>query len=397
MKKATMFTVFGMALLVTMGISSIIPALPLMSKFYGIPLEQSWRIIASFALPGLICIPFVGVWADRYGRKRVLLPALALFIFGGLGCMFARTYLELLFWRMIQGAGSAPLGLLYPTIIADTWQGSERVRIMSLTAMVLGLGTALSPALGGALAMLHWKLPFILPILGLPVAFMAVRIPLMRPGNREPFLRYVKNLIRTARRKQTIILLGLTLLTFIMLSGPIITCFPILAESVFQATPLESGLILASASLASGLAATRLPKLYSLFSCRALLLTSFALYSIAFCSIPLAPFLWALLLPIFIYGIAQGMNIPLVSLLLTEQAPDEQRAALMAANAVLLRLGQNIGPAVFGTLAGIIGPGAAIMAGTPVALAMSLLVLQKSFPSSNLSQDDGHLKQMDPL
>lgn len=397
MKKATMFMVFGMVLLVTMGISSILPSLPLLAKNYGIPLEQSWRIIASFALPGLICIPFVGVWADRYGRKRVLLPALALFILGGLGCIFARTYLELLFCRMIQGAGSAPLGLLYPTIIADTWQGKERVQIMSLTAMVLGLGTAISPAMGGALAMLHWKLPFILPVLGLPVAVMASRIPLMRPGNKEPFTQYVKKLVYTARRKQTLILLGLTLLTFIMLSGPLITCFPLLAESVFQATPLESGLILASASLASGLAATRLPKLYSLFSSRALLLTSFAFYCVALYSIPLAPFLWALLLPIFIYGIAQGMNIPLVSLLLTEQAPDEQRAALMAANAVLLRLGQNIGPAVFGTLAEMFGPGAAIMAGTPVALAMSLLVLHGSFPSSKISQNDENLKRIDPL
>ena len=117
MKKATMLMVFGITLLATMGISSIIPALPLMADAYGIPMERSWRIIASFALPGLLCIPFVGVWADRFGRKRVLIPALAVFMLGGMGCFFARDFVELLLCRMLQVAGSAPPGLLYTTII----------------------------------------------------------------------------------------------------------------------------------------------------------------------------------------------------------------------------------------------------------------------------------------
>ncbi len=387
MKRLTLFTVFSITLLNTMGIASLVPLLPLLAKTFNIPLESSWRIIASFALPGLICIPFVGIWADRFGRKKVLVPALLLFAVGGVCCLFSRTYLELLFWRMVQGIGSAPLGLLYPTIIADTWQGVERIKAMSQNAIVLGLGTAVSPALGGALAMLDWRLPFLLPLLALPVACIAMRLPLMKPSVQMPFGEYLAKLLQTTREKQTLTLLGLTLCTFIMLSGPIITCFPLLAETLFQATPLESGLIIASASFASGLAATRLPQLYRRFSSRNLFLAAVILYAVSFYTIGFAPALWLLLPPVFIYGLAQGLNIPLVSILLTNQAPDEQRAALMAANAILLRLGQNIGPAVFGTLASLTNPGDAIRAGVVLAVCMATLVLNTKLPSVRSAEE----------
>ena len=380
MNRRTLGVVFGITLMVTMGISSLIPSLPQLALHFGFSVESSWRIIAAFALPGLVCIPFVGVLADRYGRKKVLIPALALFALGGFGCMFARTFPELLVYRMIQGTGSAPLGLLYNTIIADTWQGEERVKAMSWNSMVLGFGTAASPALGGALAMLHWKLPFALPLLALPVAWAAASLPLMTPTVKTSLREYARSTLACATERQTLVLLGLTLLTFIMLSGPIITCFPMLAELVFRATPLESGLIIAMASMASGIAATQLPRLYRKFSSRALLLMSMGLYGLAFCSIAVTPSLWLLILPVMIYGFAQGMNIPLVSTLLTGQAPDEQRGALMAANAVLLRLGQNIGPAVFGTVAGFAGPASAIACGTVVAAAMAVLVSAAPLP-----------------
>ena len=380
MNKRMLCLVFGITLLVTMGISSLIPALPLLARTFNVSLESSWRIIAAFALPGLICIPLAGVWADRFGRKKVLIPALLLFAGGGVCCMFATSYMELLIYRMVQGVGSAPLGLLYSTIIADTWTGKERARAMGLNAMVLGLGTAISPACGGALAMLDWRLPFLLPLLALPVAWFAWRLPLMVPDTRTTLGAYFKASWACTRNRQTLVLLCFTLLTFIMLSGPIITCFPMLAEAVFKATALEIGMIIAAASLASGLAASQLPRLYRHFSTRALLLASLFLYAVAFCTIPLYTNVWWLILPILLYGFGQGINIPLASTLLTGQAPDEQRASLMAANAILLRLAQNIGPSVFGTLAASIGAGNAIAAGTIVALAMAVLVVTIPLP-----------------
>ena len=382
MKQATLAMIFGMVLLVTMGISSLIPILPDLASAFGIALEDSWRIIAAFALPGLICTPFVGVLADRYGRKRVLIPALLCFTFGGVAGAFADSYMELLVFRMIQGAGSAPLGLLYPTIIADTWTGTERIRAMSYAGMALGIGTAVNPVLGGALGMISWRLPFLLPLLAIPVLLLSLRVPLLRPGKNIAFGQYTRNLLHTVRTRQTIVLLALTLFTFTMLSGPIITCFPMLAGSMFKAGALETGLVIASASLFSGLAAMLLPALYNRFSSRALLLSAFFLYALSFCAIALTERFWLLLFPIALYGLAQGMNIPLVSLLLSSRSGAAERSSLMAINALLLRLGQNLGPAAFGTLAGSLGPAGAIASGATVAAAMAFLVLSTPLPSA---------------
>ena len=377
--------VSGITLLATMGISSLLPALPLLAERFGIPLEGTWRIIVAFALPGLVCMPVLGVLADRVGRKRVLMPSLALFSLGGVACMFAQTYPQLLFFRLVQGVGGSAFGLLYMTIIADTWQGGERLRMMSRNAAVLGLGTAVSPALGGALASLDWRLPFLLPLSALPLMLLARRLPLLNPGLAIPFLAYAKSWISCARDKQTIVLLSLTLLTFVMLSGPLITCFPILAEQKFKASPLQSGLILGAASLASGLAATLLPRLYRACSTRALLLAAMALYSVGVICIAWAPALWLLLPSVLLYGLAQGLNIPLVSTLLAGQARDGQRASLMALNGILLRLGQNIGTALFGTLSGCFGPVWAISAGVIPALLMAVLAAGAALPALSRS------------
>lgn len=381
MNRPMLMLVFSITLLATMGISSLIPSLPQLARVFGFPPEYSWRIIAAFALPGLLCTPFVGVLADRFGRKAVLVPSLLLFALGGCGCALAQDFNQLLAFRMVQGAGGAPFGLLYATIIADTWQGEARARVMSWNAVTLGLGTAFSPAVGGVLAVMHWRLPLALPLLALPVVWLALRQPLMEPQPGIPLRVYARESLGYVRKRLTLVLLGLTLLTFIMLSGPIVTCFPLLAEAYFQATPLESGLIIACASLASGLAASQLPRLYRLFSSRALLIAAMLLYVVAFCGMVLMPALWWLVAPMSVYGLAQGLNIPLASTLLAGQAPEGSRAVLMSANAVLLRLGQNIGPVLFGMLAVFFGPAPAIVSGALLALATAALVLSTPLPS----------------
>lgn len=373
--------VSGITLLATMGISSLIPALPLLAGTFGVPLESAWQIIASFALPGLVCVPFMGLLADRIGRKGVLLPALALFAIGGSACAFAQSYAQLLVFRLIQGTGGSALSLMYTTLIADTWRGRERLAMMSRNAALLGLGTAAGPAAGGALATLDWRLPFLLPLAAIPLMLLACRLPLLNPGPASSFRAYSRACLTCAGSRQTLILLSLTLLTFIMLSGPLVTCFPLLAEQKFRATPLESGLVLGAASLAAGLAALGLPRLYRRCSARSLLLAAMALYSGGFFAIALAPALWLLVPAVLLYGLGQGLNIPLVSTLLAGQAGEGQRASLMALNGILLRLGQNIGPIAFGTLAARAGPVWAIAAGSVPALIMALLAANAILPA----------------
>jgi MFS family permease len=107
-----------------------------------------------------------------------------------------------------------------------------------------------------------------------------------------------------------------------------------------------------------------------------LLLASLILYSFSFCLMPLMPGLVWLALPLLLFGFAQGFNIPLSALLLTAQAPPEQRAALVAVNAMFLRLAQTIAPMIFSILAAQTNAGVSIASATAVAVVMAALAIK---------------------
>jgi MFS transporter, ACDE family, multidrug resistance protein len=59
-----------------------------------------------------VMTPLLGVLSDRYGRKKILVPALLLFGLAGGACAFARNFDVLLVFRFFQGMGAAALGTL---------------------------------------------------------------------------------------------------------------------------------------------------------------------------------------------------------------------------------------------------------------------------------------------
>ncbi len=354
---------FGITLLVTMGVTSIMPLLPFLATTFDVSLATSALLITAFAVPGMLFTPLLGVWADRYGRKALLVPALLLFGVAGVGCAFSPSFEILLFFRTIQGIGAAPLGLLYTTIVADTWEKEERARMMSYCATALGLGTGLSPAIGGALAILHWRLPFLLSLLALPVAWLAFKAPLLKPKENSTLREYLRLTLACIAKPRTKNILLLNLLGSIMLFGPIITCLPVLADQNFAASPFVIGLILACASLMAGLVASQLSRFYSRYTTQHILYFGQFAYLVCFIALPFAPNLVLMAVCIAIYGIGQGINMPIVGTLLSGQAPAEQRASLLAVNSIFLRFAQAFAPMFFSLVASQTTPNIAIACG----------------------------------
>src|SRR5688500_1007885 len=94
-------------------------------------------LVAAVAAPGIILAPIIGVLADRYGRREVVVPCLAIFgIAGGLAAL-APSLEVLIALRLLQGIGSAGLINLAVTIIGDHWEGVERAKKIGQNAAVL--------------------------------------------------------------------------------------------------------------------------------------------------------------------------------------------------------------------------------------------------------------------
>lgn len=334
--------------MVVMGVSSIMPVLPFIAKELHAPLESIGLLITCFTFPGIFLTPLAGMLADRIGRKKVLVPALLIFGLAGSACGFATDLTTLLILRFIQGVGAAPLGVMYATLIGDLYSGKERNKVMGYNASALSLGTAIFPTLGGLLGELGWHWPFFLPAMALPIAIYAMRhLDVPEPQNGQNMQEYFRSAVRLASTKQAIALFSITLLTFCVLYGPVITFLPILGDTQFHMNPSTIGMLFGASSLATAVAASQIGRLTRWLDERKMLIIGQSFYLLSMLLMPFAPSFWWLLIPICFFGLAQGFNFPNLTTLLTAVAPVEQRATIMALNASVLRVAQTIAPMMF--------------------------------------------------
>ncbi|MCJ2163594.1 MULTISPECIES: MFS transporter [unclassified Pseudodesulfovibrio] len=368
--------VFGVTLMAIIGVSSIIPALPDIIVGLNISPVQIGLVISAFTLPGVLVSPLVGILADRVGRKVILVPSL--FIFGGFGfaCFFAQTIEQLLVLRFLQGIGAGPLGVLYGTMIGDLYQGRERGQAMGYNASVLAMGTAGFPALGGLLALLGWNYPFLLPLLAIPMGLaISLFMKTPEPQKNGSLKDYFNDAFQMMKTRQALSLFATTLLTFIILYGPVVTYLPLLLSVRFQASAPAIGMVFLVSSGFAGIAAFQLGQLTTRFGQRTLLGTAAVFYALTMLFIPLAPSLLLTIPAVMCFGLAQGLNIPIVMTMLASIAPMEQRGAFMAVNGLILRLAQTLAPVFMGGVYAMFGMNAVFWSGLLSAATILIIAL----------------------
>jgi ACDE family multidrug resistance protein len=173
-KDHNLHVLWGVTLMAVLGTSSVTPAFPTIVRELGISSGQVGLLITFFTLPGILMTPLLGILSDRYGRKKILVPALLLFGIAGGACAFARDFDVLLALRFFQGIGAAALGTLNVTVIGDIYEGREHSSALGYNSSVLSVGTASYPAIGGLLATFGWFYPFALPFAAIPIAIVVL-------------------------------------------------------------------------------------------------------------------------------------------------------------------------------------------------------------------------------
>lgn len=368
--------IFGIALMVVLGVSSISPALPDVARGLNITEQETALLIAVFTMPGVFLIPVLGFLADRLGRKHVLVPSLLLFALAGTACGFVRDFNLMLVLRFLQGSGAASLGALIVTIIGDLYSGRDRAAAIGYNESALSMGEAIFPFIGGSLALLGWYFPFFLPITALPLAILAL-LWLDVPDFKQDWLfrDYVKNALMLVRNRRVAGLFMASIVTFVIHFGVAQTYFPFLMKNYFQTSSFVIGVMMTVMFLTAALTASQVGNLVERFTERTLLKMAYLIYALALITIPLSPSVWVLLVPAVMYGVAQGINIPSFITLLTNSAPMEYRAGFLSINWTVLKFGQTIGPVLMGLILGIWGIGSVFFAGAVFAIFMFLVVI----------------------
>lgn len=339
-----------------MGVASIAPALPKMARELDVSTEQIGLLITAFTLPGIILTPILGILADRIGRKSILVPSLFLFGIAGTACAFSTDFTILLILRFLQGIGGASLGALNVTLIGDLYEGNKRATAMGYNGSVLSVGTASYPAIGGGLAVIGWYFPFYLTLIAIPVGLFVIRsLKNPEPENGTPLKVYLQQVWKSLQSKTVIGLFTANFLTFIILYGGYLTFVPVLLDENFGRSSFIIGIMLSLSSVVTAITSSQLGRLAGRFGERKLIILAALLYTGVFLMVPFITDLWLLIIPILIFGFAQGINIPGIMNLLTNQTPGEYRAAFLSVNWMVLRSGQALGPFLLGVIYASVG------------------------------------------
>lgn len=174
-----------------LGIDSMLPALPAMSKSLGMTLDnQRQWIISAFMFGFGTAQLFYGPVADRFGRRPVLIVSLSLFVITSLIAAFADSFQTMIAARLLQGIGAASSRVLTVSIVRDCYSGRKMARVMSLALIVFLLVPILAPSIG-QLILLVAPWPWIFIALSgyaaVVVLWAALRLPeTLHPEYRTP-------------------------------------------------------------------------------------------------------------------------------------------------------------------------------------------------------------------
>ena len=165
-KRWAIISLSSVPLIMTLGNSMLIPILPLMEKKLEISKLQSSFIITFYSIVAIICIPIAGYLSDRFGRKKVIVPALIITGIGGLIAALASWKMEnpftlILIGRILQGIGASGAMPVVLPLVGDLFvQKEEASTTLGLIETSNTIGKVLSPILGSALALIVWYMPF---------------------------------------------------------------------------------------------------------------------------------------------------------------------------------------------------------------------------------------------
>jgi len=125
-----------------------------------------------------------GPLADRFGRRRILIAGLAIYLVGSVLAALAPSIGMLILARGIQAAGACALPTATRASVRDRFDRSEATKVMALIGMAMAVGPALGPILGGQLQVLFgWRAAFaVLALLGAAaIAMVLLRFPETAP------------------------------------------------------------------------------------------------------------------------------------------------------------------------------------------------------------------------
>lgn len=348
--------------IMTLGNSMLIPILPMLEKELDITKFQTSLIITIYSVVAIICIPIAGYLSDRFGRKKVIVPALIITAIGGLvsglgASVFSKSYIIVLIGRLLQGIGASGAMPIVLPLVGDLFPKDEE------TSSTLGLietsntiGKVLSPIIGTAVALIVWYMPFylipVLSVISLILIFIFIKEKPQKK-EKENFACYwsmIKSVFKEHWRWLVALFLAGVILMYILFS--FLFYFSNILEDEHDFKGIIKGLLLAIPLLALAIASFITGKLIkdNLVAMKWISFVGTLLGGLMLiASIWLDSYI-AIIVIFLAAGIGIGIALPALDAMITSSLDKEVRGAVTSIYSAMRFIGVAIGPPVAAAL-----------------------------------------------
>jgi MFS transporter, ACDE family, multidrug resistance protein len=350
-------------LIMVLGNSMLIPVLPNIGKELHVSVIQVGLLITVFSIPAGLVIPFAGMLSDRFGRKKVMFPALLVYGAGGLlAGVFAILFKEnsfpyIIAARIVQGIGAGGTYQLSMALAGDLIQSTERSQVLGLLEASNGLGKVISPLAGAAVALITWYTPFfVYGALSIPVAFLIllfVQEDVKKlQQNVQPIPKYLNNLLQIFKQKGLALMIAFAsgLMVLFSLFG-LLSFYSDILEKQFKIGVFQRGLILAVPVLIMAITAyvlgTVMQKKLAKILKWAVVIGMFFVAGGLILFYP-SKTVWLFTLTSVLLGLGTGSVLPSLNTLITSSAPKTERGLVTCLYGTVRFFGVAIGPPLFG-------------------------------------------------
>jgi MFS transporter, DHA1 family, multidrug resistance protein len=139
----------ALAMLGPFSVDTYLPAFPSIELSLAADMIAVQQTLTAYMFSFAIMILWHGALSDAFGRRNIILVALAVFAIGSLGCAASHSIEYLWAFRILQGVSAGAGVVVGRAIIRDVYEDVAAARLLSLVTMIFSIAPAVAPIFGG--------------------------------------------------------------------------------------------------------------------------------------------------------------------------------------------------------------------------------------------------------
>jgi DHA1 family bicyclomycin/chloramphenicol resistance-like MFS transporter len=153
----------ALAMLGPFSIDTYLPAFPNIQSSLAATSLEVQQTLTAYMLSFAFMTLWHGALSDAFGRRNVILAALAIFAVASFGCASVHSIHYLWGFRILQGVSAGAGMVVGRAMIRDLYAGAPAERLLSMVTMIFSIAPAIAPILGGwIVGFMSWRAIFLL-------------------------------------------------------------------------------------------------------------------------------------------------------------------------------------------------------------------------------------------